>query len=121
MSHLVRDDVRLGEVARGAELDGELAEEAGVEVDPPVQRAVERTDGRRRGTAAGAHHPAEDHERRGHVLDPAALERARPEPLDVVEHELQEAPSRRSGSGASSTTVPVLCASGDGRGSKGSW
>ncbi len=50
---LVRDHVRLGEVAGRLEALGELAEEAEVEVDLAVERAVERPGAGGAGAAAG--------------------------------------------------------------------
>ena len=42
MADLVRDHVGLGEIARRAELAGQLVEEVGVEIDLAVVRTVER-------------------------------------------------------------------------------
>jgi hypothetical protein len=44
MADLVRDDVSLREVARGAEAPIELVVEAEVDVDALVSRAIERAD-----------------------------------------------------------------------------
>src|SRR5947209_5770101 len=49
--NLVRDDVRLRELARRAELRAQLVEEAEVDIDLFVLRAVERSGGRLRGPA----------------------------------------------------------------------
>src|SRR5439155_24813450 len=45
VAHLVRDDVRLREVAGSAEAVTQLAEEIEVEIDTLVRRAIERADG----------------------------------------------------------------------------
>ena len=56
VAELVREHVRLrGVAALGAELAGQLVEEAGVQVDRGVARAVEGPDGRARGAAGGRH------------------------------------------------------------------
>src|SRR5688572_16182265 len=78
MADLVRDDVVAGEVAAGAELRLELVEEAEVDVDLLVRRAVERSHRGLRETAARFHGPVEEHERRLLVLAAELLEDAIP-------------------------------------------
>ena len=46
MAHFMRDDIGGCEVAAGMEALAKLIEEAGVEIDFAVRRAVERTHGR---------------------------------------------------------------------------
>src|SRR5690349_17386984 len=72
MADLVRDHIGLGEIAGGREAPLELLEEAGVEIDAPVGRAIEGAHRRIRGAAAGTaaagvkHHPR-------HLILPARL------------------------------------------------
>ena len=91
VAELVGDDVRLGEVARGAEALLQLAEEAEVEVDLAVDGAVE---GARRGGRAAAplraHAAAEEHEPGRLVLPAGRAELLVPRVLDVVHHEGDE-------------------------------
>jgi hypothetical protein len=96
MADLVREDVRLREVAGRVETDGGLAEEAEVEVDAAIDSAVEGP-GRGRGRAArGRERAAEHDDRRGDVAAVAAPELASPEALDVGYDEGQEADRRRA-------------------------
>ena len=82
MPVLVREDVRLGErAALGAELRLQLVEEAEVDVDVAVGRAVERPDGGRRDAAAGRDLPVEEPRPRGLVV----AQRLRPVRLDAVD------------------------------------
>ncbi len=63
---LVRENVRLGErAALRSELRLQLVEEAEVDVDVAVGRAVERPDGARRDAAAGAICPSKNRVRAG--------------------------------------------------------
>ena len=48
MADFMRDDVSLGEIARGLESVFELLEKAHVEVDVGIRRAIERADRRAR-------------------------------------------------------------------------
>src|ERR1051325_81413 len=64
MTDLVGDHVRLREVAGRAEPIAELAEEVEVEIDALVAGTIERTDGRFRHPARGAHRAGEEHELR---------------------------------------------------------
>ena len=87
---LVRDDVRLCEVARCPEPARELVEEAQVEVDALVGRAVERADRRRSIATRGGDRIAEHRKASFAILVPKAWEQLRPGLLDVVEHERHE-------------------------------
>jgi hypothetical protein len=87
---LVRDHVRLGEVAGRAEPIAQLAEEIEVDVHLAVGRAVERSHGRGRGTAAGVHLAREQVQPGVPVLAPRLLELGRPHRLRVLGQELDE-------------------------------
>ncbi len=79
---LVSQDVRLGErSAARAELGLELVEEAEVDVDEAVVRAVEGTDRGRRAAASGLDRAVEESRRRRLV----AAKRLRPVRLDAVD------------------------------------
>ena len=91
VADLVCDDVGLREVAGRPESRAELAEEAQIEVHGAVGRAVEGADvGRRRPAAAGRDRIVEEDELGVVVLVVTGCELARPEPLDVVQHEGDE-------------------------------
>src|SRR4029077_6096814 len=83
---LVCDYVALGERPSGrAEAVVQLVEEAQVDVDVLVGRAVERADVRARRTAAGLPLTALEVGDGGHVGSPAVRELALPEPLHRVD------------------------------------
>src|SRR6185437_1482607 len=90
MAELVGEDVGLCEVAGRMELDRERPEEAGVQVDRVVERAVERAGGARGRPAAGHRRALEDDDCGRRVGTPAALELPRPEGLDVADDRLEE-------------------------------
>ena len=86
MAVLVGDDVGLGErPAGGAELRPQFVEEAEIDVDVAVFRAVERADLGRREPAAGVQLRREEAGRRRIVGLPAGAERLGPERLDAVD------------------------------------
>jgi hypothetical protein len=64
VAHLVRDDVGLREVARRAESLRQLLEEAKVEVDLLITRAIERARRRLGGAARGVHDVAKQYDPR---------------------------------------------------------
>src|SRR5690606_3246344 len=70
MPDLVRDDVRLREVAARAELFAQVSVEAEVDVDLFVERAIKRTDGGLRIPARGLHDIGEQDEPRFAVIAP---------------------------------------------------
>src|SRR5262249_36093150 len=85
MAVFMRDDVALGERARRrAEAALELVEEAEVDPDPLVVRAVERPDLGRRGAAARLDRTAEERCLGRHVRLTGRLELRRPVGLDAV-------------------------------------
>src|SRR5215207_6319063 len=97
VADLVRDHVRPGEVAARLQLALHVAVEREVQVDIPVFRAVERTDGGSRRPAAGVDALAVEHELCARVVAALVGERALPGRLDVVEHvggELLQVPLR---------------------------
>ena len=81
MPVLVSEDVRLCEGPPRAELGLELVEEAEVDVDVAVVRAVERADRGRRAAASGLDRAVEE-SRRSRLV---ATERLRPVRLDAVD------------------------------------
>ena len=86
MAELVGEHVGLGEVARRAESRAQLAEEAEVEVDGLIGRAVERAGGgRRHATATRVDRAVEEDELRILVSLPACGELLPPVLLHVVE------------------------------------
>src|SRR6476646_4132843 len=83
---LVREHVRLREgAASRAESRPELVEEAEIDVDVLVDRAVERADVCRSVAAAGARRAGEEDSLRRHVAPAGAGEGARPVRLDAVD------------------------------------
>src|SRR5574337_1699391 len=74
VADLVRDDVSLREVARRAELLAQRVEEAEVDVDLLVGRAVERPHRRLPDAARGAGRAAEQHQPRRLILPATAAE-----------------------------------------------
>src|SRR3954468_8931549 len=87
---LVGEHVGLREVARRLEPPVELVEEAEVDIDPLVERAVEGAGLRAGEPAAGVDLPAEEHELRLLVGLAGRLKLLAPEPLSVVEDERDE-------------------------------
>jgi hypothetical protein len=90
VADLVRDDVRLREVAGGAEPVAQLAEEVEVDVHLGVGRAVEGPHRRGRRTAAGVHLAGEHVQPGVLVLPPGLLELGSPDGLRVLHQELNE-------------------------------
>ena len=91
MAELVRDHVRLREIAGRAEALIELVEEAEVEVDLLIDWALEWADCRRSLAAPRAHGLAKNGELRVAILLTVHLgEQLRPRLLDIVEHEGDE-------------------------------
>ena len=94
MADLVRDHVRLGEIARRAEALVELPEEREIEVDLVVRRAVERARRGRRRPAAALGSARERDDRGTRVLAVRFGEDPCPEILRVLAHELRELEDR---------------------------
>src|SRR5678816_3744558 len=91
MPELVRYHVRLGEVSRCTEALGELVEEAEVEVDMLIDRAIERADLRRGLAAPSGNGASENGELRVAILLAVDLrEQLRPRLLDIVDHEVDD-------------------------------
>src|SRR3954447_10852217 len=90
VAELMREDVGLGEVARRLEAPVELVEEAEVDVDALVERAVERARLRARRATPGVRLAAEEDELRRLERFAGARELLLPEPLGVVEDERDE-------------------------------
>ena len=90
MPQLVRDHVRLREVARRAEAAAQLAEELRGRCTRLVRRTVERPDRGARGAASRPRRVGEQHQPRRVVRALALLELRFPEVLDVVQHERHE-------------------------------
>ncbi len=87
VADLVGDDVGLGEVAGGAELLVEFAEEPEVDVELLIGRAVEGADRRRVGAARRLHGVVEQHQGGRLVARARLLEEARPHVLGGSEHD----------------------------------
>src|SRR5690606_20602640 len=62
VSNFVGDHVGLGEVARRIQFSRQLIEEAQIQVDPLIGRAVERAHGRLTGTAGSASEVGKQHQ-----------------------------------------------------------
>ena len=90
VTELMREDVRLGEVAGRLEAAVELVEEAEVDVDPLVERAVERPRRRARRAATRVRPAAEEDELRRPVGLACRGEFLLPEALRIVEDEGDE-------------------------------
>src|SRR5437868_3491325 len=90
MAELVRDHIRLREVALGSELRLQLIHEAEVDVYLLVRRTVKRTGRRLRHAATRLCEIAKEHELR--IVIPRAHRRQElwPDVLHVVEHEGDE-------------------------------
>src|SRR4029450_3516518 len=86
MADLVRDDVRLREVARSTEPPVELAEETQIEIHPLIARAVKRSGGRPRLATCRVHSVREQHEHRLRILLPRPLETRGPRILGIREN-----------------------------------
>jgi hypothetical protein len=86
VADLVRDHVRLREVAAGAHARGHLVEERRVDVDLLVAGAVERPDRRGRAAARRCHHLREQHQRRRRILLACLREDLAPHVLGGAEH-----------------------------------
>ncbi len=90
VAHLVGDDVGLGEVSRRTEAVLQLAEEAEVDVDHRVGRAVERPRPGAAEPAAGVGRLAEQHQLGRFVALPGGGELLLPGLLHVVDEEGHE-------------------------------
>ena len=97
MAHLVGDHVGLREVARRVETVTKLPVEAEVDVDLPVDRAIEGTHGGLADAAARAHRVGEDHEARRLVAASALREDLAPRVLGGGEHDGDEVGERVPG------------------------
>ncbi|MNS97642.1 hypothetical protein D3C72_1319830 [compost metagenome] len=86
VTDLVRDDVRLRELARCAELVLQGVVERQVDVDLLVARAVERPHGRLAGAAGRGRGTAEQHEPGRLVAAAALAEEIGPDHLGVLQH-----------------------------------
>ena len=85
VADLVGDHIGLGELARRAEPVGKLAEEAEVDVDPVVARAIERPHRRLAAAAGGLGGAVVGHEDGGLILEAPALELPPPDVLGRAE------------------------------------
>src|ERR1700712_2159498 len=90
MAELVREHVRLRELAGRAEAIAQLIVEAEINVDLLIERAVERPHRRLRLTASRLHAIAEENELRVVPLHAFLRNDLRPGLLRVVEHERHE-------------------------------
>ena len=96
MADLVRDHVRLGEIARRAEAALHVVEERGVEIDALVVGAIERPHRGLAGAARGARAAGVEHQARGAIARARRLEDVTPYVLGGSE-DLRDELARRIG------------------------
>ncbi len=90
MADLVRDDIRLGKIAGGAETRFQVAIEAQIKIDFFVLGAIKRPDGRAGESAGRIDLPAEQHQLRLDVVQALLGEQIVPNDLSVFQHDGDE-------------------------------
>src|SRR5690606_34141542 len=90
MADLVCDDIGLREIAGGVVPPRQRIEEAEIEIDPPVGRAIERPDLRIGEAAAGLDAAGEKHELRLRIIAAVGGEQRIPDILGVGQHDGDE-------------------------------